>query len=152
LQCPYCSNPVDLEWASAELSTKEWKNLIGQMPGLGILQIHFSGGEPMVRKDLVQLIGSASDAGLYVNLITSGVLLNRENITALAGVFASGQKVGLAALPFAGTVTVGSAIGTAIGLRWMSELAIRWVLALILLAGAAQMLMRAFFARPKTNY
>ena len=70
------------------------------------------------------------------------ILVN--SAAALAGVFASGQRAPLAALPFAGAVIVGSAIGTAIGLRWMSELAIRYVLAVILLAGAAQMLTRAF--------
>jgi len=84
LQCPYCSNPVDLERASSELSTETWKRLIDEMSNLGVLQIHFSGGEPLVRKDLADLVGHAANAGLYVNLITSGVLLDRDKLSALA--------------------------------------------------------------------
>ena len=84
LQCPYCSNPIDLERASAELSTQAWKCLIEEMPGLGVLQIHFSGGEPLVRKDLVDLVGHATAVGLYTNLITSGVMLDREKLEMLA--------------------------------------------------------------------
>ena len=84
LQCPYCSNPLDLERASAELPTEEWMRLINEMAGLGVLQIHFSGGEPLVRKDLADLVGHATAAGLYTNLITSGVLLDRDRLVALA--------------------------------------------------------------------
>ena len=49
-----------------------------------MLQIHFSGGEPTARKDLVELVQHASDVGLYSNLITSAVLLTREKLAALA--------------------------------------------------------------------
>lgn len=84
LQCPYCSNPVELERVSAELSTEAWKRLIDEIAALGVLQIHFSGGEPLVRKDLIDLVGHATAAGLYTNLITSGVLLDREKLLALA--------------------------------------------------------------------
>jgi pyrroloquinoline quinone biosynthesis protein E len=84
LHCPYCSNPVNLERASAELTTQEWKRLIDEITGLGVLQIHFSGGEPLVRADLIDLVRHATAAGLYTNLITSGVLLNREKLAALA--------------------------------------------------------------------
>ena len=47
LQCPYCSNPLDLIARSAELPTAQWLDIIDQAAALGILQIHFSGGEPM---------------------------------------------------------------------------------------------------------
>src|SRR5277367_4890097 len=83
LQCPYCSNPLDLERASAELTTDEWKRVIDELAGLGVLQFHFSGGEPTVRKDLVELVAHATAAGLYTNLITSAVLLDREKLVAL---------------------------------------------------------------------
>ena len=84
LQCPYCSNPVELVRAGAELATADWLRLIDEAAALGILQIHFSGGEPMVRADLAQLIGHARAAGLYTNLITSGVLLDAPKMEALA--------------------------------------------------------------------
>ena len=77
LQCPYCSNPVELDRAGSELSTEEWKKVLSELAELGVLQIHFSGGEPTARKDLVELVQHASDIGLYSNLITSAVLLTR---------------------------------------------------------------------------
>ncbi|MBV9458140.1 MAG: radical SAM protein, partial [Bradyrhizobium sp.] len=84
LKCPYCSNPVELDRASSELSTAEWKKVLSELAEIGVLQVHFSGGEPTARKDLVELVRHASDAGLYTNLITSAVLLTRERIAALA--------------------------------------------------------------------
>src|SRR5215203_4717893 len=84
LQCPYCSNPVELERGSSELSTEEWKKVLTELAEIGVLQIHFSGGEPTARKDLVELVQHASDVGLYSNLITSAVLLTREKLSALA--------------------------------------------------------------------
>src|SRR5581483_352833 len=83
LQCPYCSNPFDLERSSSELSTEEWKRVIDQAAALGVLQIHFSGGEPLARKDLIDLVAHATGAGLYANLITSGVSLDSERLSAL---------------------------------------------------------------------
>jgi len=84
LQCPYCSNPVELERGSSELTTAEWKKVLSELAEIGVLQIHFSGGEPTARKDLVELVQHASDVGLYSNLITSAVLLTREKLVALA--------------------------------------------------------------------
>jgi len=84
LQCPYCSNPVELERGGSELTTEEWKKVLTELAEIGVLQIHFSGGEPTARKDLVELVQHASDVGLYSNLITSAVLLSREKLAALA--------------------------------------------------------------------
>ena len=75
LQCPYCSNPVELDRGGSELTTEEWKKVLTELAEIGVLQIHFSGGEPTARKDLVELVQHASDVGLYSNLITSAVLL-----------------------------------------------------------------------------
>ncbi|MDX2288602.1 MAG: pyrroloquinoline quinone biosynthesis protein PqqE [Hyphomicrobiaceae bacterium] len=83
LQCPYCSNPVDLERANTELSTADWVSVMRQAGELGILQIHLSGGEPTARKDLEEIIAAAAKAGLYTNLITAGVLLTRERLEKL---------------------------------------------------------------------
>ena len=84
LQCPYCSNPLELERASGELSTEEWLAVIQEAAELGAMQIHFSGGEPTVRKDLEDLVAAARTAGLYSNLITAGVLLDEKRFKALA--------------------------------------------------------------------
>tara|TARA_E500000178_G_scaffold59833_1_gene56399 strand:- start:397 stop:1515 length:1119 start_codon:yes stop_codon:yes gene_type:complete len=84
LRCPYCSNPLELERASAELSTDEWKRVLDEAVAMGMLQVHFSGGEPTVRRDLEVLIAHAVQIGLYTNLITSGVLLSENRVAALA--------------------------------------------------------------------
>ncbi|GJM02396.1 MAG: coenzyme PQQ synthesis protein E [Rhodomicrobium sp.] len=86
LQCPYCSNPVDLERASGELSTEDWVRVFKEAGDLGILQTHLSGGEPTVRKDLEQITKAAVEAGIYTNLITAGVLLSKERLEGLRDV------------------------------------------------------------------
>jgi pyrroloquinoline quinone biosynthesis protein E len=83
LRCPYCSNPLALERASVELDTVTWKRVLGEAGTLGVLQVHFSGGEPLARNDLAILVDAARAAGLYSNLITSGVLLDRPRLAAL---------------------------------------------------------------------
>jgi len=84
LQCPYCSNPVDLERAGAELSTDEWKRVLSELAAIGVLQIHFSGGEPTRAQGSVDLVNHATVVGHYSNLITSAVLLTRDKLAALA--------------------------------------------------------------------
>ena len=83
LQCPYCSNPVDLERVNTELTTEEWQSVMRQAAALGILQIHLSGGEPTARRDLVEIVKTASECGLYTNLITAAVLLKHEQLEKL---------------------------------------------------------------------
>ncbi|MGK9166325.1 pyrroloquinoline quinone biosynthesis protein PqqE [Inquilinus limosus] len=83
LQCPYCSNPLEMERARDELATADWLRVIREAADLGILQIHFSGGEPTVRRDLPELIRGAHEAGLYTNLITSGVAIDRDRFLGL---------------------------------------------------------------------
>src|SRR4029078_370592 len=84
LQCPYCSNPVELDRAGSELSTQEWKKVLTELAEIGVLQIHFSGGEPTARKDLVELVQLAPDVWRYTTLITSAVLLTKKKLSALA--------------------------------------------------------------------
>lgn len=84
LRCPYCSNPLELERAGGELTTQEWLRVIDEAAALGVLQIHFSGGEPTVRRDLEALVARAREREVYGNLITAGVLLDAGRIDALA--------------------------------------------------------------------
>ena len=84
LQCPYCSNPLALERAGAELPTDIWLDVLAQAADLGVLQLHLSGGEPTVRRDLEEIVAQAAKVGLYSNLITAGVLLTRERLERLA--------------------------------------------------------------------
>lgn len=80
LQCPYCSNPLDFAGQGEELSTEQWVEVFRQGRELGAVQLGFSGGEPLVRQDLVTLISEARQLGYYSNLITSGVGLNERKI------------------------------------------------------------------------
>jgi PqqA peptide cyclase len=84
LKCPYCSNPLELERRSAELDTPAWLRVIDEAAALGVLQIYFSGGEPMLRPDIAGLIAHAAKAGLYTNLITSGVGYKAEALARAA--------------------------------------------------------------------
>jgi pyrroloquinoline quinone biosynthesis protein E len=77
LACPYCSNPLQLQTRSNELSTPEWQRVFAEAAALGVLHIHLSGGEPVSRRDLVELVSHCAALGLYTNLITSGVGLTR---------------------------------------------------------------------------
>jgi pyrroloquinoline quinone biosynthesis protein E len=84
LQCPYCANPVALHRSASELDTVTWCRVLEQAAALGVLQLHFSGGEPTARKDLTELVRAAASLGLYSNLITSGVLLDQASAQELA--------------------------------------------------------------------
>lgn len=83
LGCPYCSNPVNLTRAGAELDTATWLRIVDEAADLGVLQIHLSGGEPAVRPDLAAITARAAERGIYTNLITAGVLLDAAGIGAL---------------------------------------------------------------------
>ena len=85
LHCPYCSNPLDIgaERYRHELTTEEWIRAFRQARALGVLQLALTGGEPMLRRDLVELCAAASEAGLYSSLITAGTLFEPERAQAL---------------------------------------------------------------------
>jgi len=82
LQCPYCSNPLEFANHKGELSTAQWIDVFTQARALGAAQLGFSGGEPLVREDLAELIGAARELGFYTNLITSGMGLTEAKIEA----------------------------------------------------------------------
>jgi pyrroloquinoline quinone biosynthesis protein E len=78
LHCPYCSNPLNLANYRDELTTEDWRRVMTEARALGVLQLHLSGGEPLQRRDLVELVSGARDMGLYTNLITSSLGLSRR--------------------------------------------------------------------------
>src|SRR5512145_2410569 len=84
LSCPYCSNPLELTRRSAELSAAEWAGVFVEAAGMGVLHVHLSGGEPAARRDLPEITGAAVEAGLYTNLITSGVGLTEAKFRELS--------------------------------------------------------------------
>jgi pyrroloquinoline quinone biosynthesis protein E len=82
LHCPYCSNPAQYP-TGQELSTAEWARVFNEAAQLGVLHLGLSGGEPLARRDLPQLVAAAREAGLYSNLITSSLGLDRKPLIEL---------------------------------------------------------------------
>ena len=83
LRCVYCSNPLDLHRRRSELDTATWQRVLREAEALGVMQVSFSGGEPLLRDDLEQLIAEAHRLGLYTNIATSGIPKGGERLTAL---------------------------------------------------------------------
>ena len=84
LGCPYCSNPLELEGRDTELSTADWSRVVSEATALGVVQVHLSGGEPAARRDLVEIVEHCVRAGLYTNLITSGIGVTARLMAALS--------------------------------------------------------------------
>jgi pyrroloquinoline quinone biosynthesis protein E len=83
LRCAYCSNPAPLERAADELDTATWRRVLVDAQALGVVQVHFTGGEPLTRPDLEELVLAAHDLGLYSNLVTSALPLDRTRLAEL---------------------------------------------------------------------
>jgi pyrroloquinoline quinone biosynthesis protein E len=83
LRCAYCSNPTEVPDRDA-LAGADWERVLGEASELGVVQVHFTGGEPLLRDDLEALVARAAQLELYSNLITSGVTLTRERLAGLA--------------------------------------------------------------------
>jgi PqqA peptide cyclase len=84
LHCVYCSNPVDYKAHADEMPEEAWIRVLDDAAKLGVMQVHFTGGEPVARADLEALVRRAHDLGLYTNLITSGIPLDRARLAGLA--------------------------------------------------------------------
>jgi pyrroloquinoline quinone biosynthesis protein E len=78
LSCAYCSNPLELTEYGDELTTAEWRRVLVEARELGVLQLHLSGGEPLLRRDLAELADTARELGMYTNLVTSALGLSRR--------------------------------------------------------------------------
>jgi pyrroloquinoline quinone biosynthesis protein E len=75
---------MELKRQEEELVTEDWLRVLEEAHALGVVQMHFSGGEPLARPDIEVLVRRARELGFYTNLITSGVGLSRERAQALA--------------------------------------------------------------------
>lgn len=83
LHCAYCSNPADMSAHGKEIGTDDWLRVIDEAAMLGVVQVHFTGGEPLARSDLEVLVRRARERELYTNLVTSGVPLDVDRLTRL---------------------------------------------------------------------
>ena len=83
LQCPYCSNPLELGHYRQELDTKTWIRVLGEAADLGVVQLHLSGGEPLVRTDIMELVREARRLGFYSNMSTGATVVNDATLDQL---------------------------------------------------------------------
>jgi PqqA peptide cyclase len=83
LRCVYCSNPLELAARTSELPTEAWAEVFRQAAALGTLQVDLTGGEPLARPDIVEIVAAVRGAGLYASLITSGIGLSEARLAAL---------------------------------------------------------------------
>ena len=83
LHCAFCYNPIDYAAIKDELDTAGWIRVMREARAMGAVQLGFSGGEPLVRDDLEELVAEAHRLGFYTNLITSGIGLTETRIAAL---------------------------------------------------------------------
>jgi PqqA peptide cyclase len=126
LSCLYCSNPVERSGArNPELAEAQWQEVLRDAEALGVVQVHFTGGEPVLRPDLQALIAHARGLGLYTSLITSGIGLTRERLQALAGAGLDHVQVSIQGMSDADGVQIAKRAGLAHKLQVM-----HWVRAL----------------------
>ncbi len=84
LHCVYCSNPTSYRDHAREMETEDWLRVLDEAARLGVVQTHFTGGEPLSRSDLEVLVERAHARGMYTNLVTSGVPLDQARLEGLA--------------------------------------------------------------------
>lgn len=83
LHCVFCSNPTNYADHLDEIGTEDWKRVFREARQMGAVQLGFSGGEPLLRDDLEELVAEARQLGYYTNLITSGIGLTEKRARAL---------------------------------------------------------------------
>ena len=95
LYCRHCYASADREPADGELTTAEARGMLDELAEYGVPVVLFSGGEPLLREDLPELVGYAADRGLRPVLSTNGTLLTRERAARLrdAGLAYAGVSV-----------------------------------------------------------
>ncbi|HOS94775.1 MAG TPA: radical SAM protein [Armatimonadota bacterium] len=78
LRCLFCNY-----WtmnACPELGTARWREVIAELASLGCAKIHFSGGEPLLRSDVFELLECCTAHGMRANLTTNGTLINQRDV------------------------------------------------------------------------
>lgn len=88
LECAYCYNQLDFVNTKNNMTKSDWFRVLEEVRSMGAVQLGISGGEPLLNKDVVEIVQKASDLKFYTNLITSGV-------GAPKGIVAKLKEVGL---------------------------------------------------------
>jgi radical SAM protein with 4Fe4S-binding SPASM domain len=82
LSCPHCFSAA-AKRPHNEMDTAECKNVIDDLAQLGVSIIGWTGGEPLLREDLEELIDYARQKGIKSNITTNAVLLDRKRAASL---------------------------------------------------------------------
>ncbi|MFO0665203.1 MAG: pyrroloquinoline quinone biosynthesis protein PqqE [Polyangiaceae bacterium] len=106
LRCAYCSNPLDLRRHKEELSTEDWLRILTQAKELGALQVHLTGGEPLVRDDLETLVAHCRSLGFFTNLVTSGLPRDDARLERLCALGLDNVQVSIQDTDDAGALTI----------------------------------------------
>src|SRR5213083_477499 len=90
LHCVYCSNPIELASAKAELPANDWLRVFSEAARLGVLHVHLTGGEPLARTDLHDLIAGTKSHAHKIELagwikrhriaFTANLVVHRQNL------------------------------------------------------------------------
>lgn len=86
LNCDFCFNINSFERNSKELSTKEISRIIDNIQREGIKIIRFTGGEPLLREDIIKILEYAKSKNLYVKVNTNSTLIKKEDIPKFKGI------------------------------------------------------------------
>lgn len=136
LRCAYCSNPSERRISSRpELDTRSWQDALTQAEAMGVVQTHFTGGEPLLRADLEQLVEHARGIGLYTSLITSAIGLTRERLAGLAAAGLDHVQISIQGTSDADALSIAGRIGLAQKLEamtWVRELSLPLTLNVVL--------------------
>lgn len=95
LHCVHCYSQSDGMDYHGEMTTEEGKKMLSDLGHFGVPVILFSGGEPLVRKDLFELGKYARDLGMRVVISTNGTMINRRVAGELKGIGVSYVGVSL---------------------------------------------------------
>lgn len=82
-RCSHCYAAAKEREKSDELSTEETRKVIDELKAVGVIHLNITGGEPLLREDLLDLIAYAHAQGLITRIATNGYLLTRERVAAM---------------------------------------------------------------------
>lgn len=84
MTCPHCYASAVSEPSPTDLSTEEGLALLDDLAACGVGVVIFSGGEPLMRPDLFDLLDRARELGISAQLSSNGVLIDAETAERLA--------------------------------------------------------------------
>ena len=79
LRCRHCGSSAGLPRVK-ELNTEEFIDICNQFPELLVQEVNFTGGEPLLRSDWVEISTHLNELGIATKILTNGLTLNKHTI------------------------------------------------------------------------